>query len=158
MRIVTPEYLNSNQSLFGGYLVCWIDEIAYMCARRFTGSSNCVTVQIDNLIFRVPLRLGDQVNLCAKIVHVGTTSMEITVIVTKEDARTGEFVFATQANLTFVNLDENHRPLKVPRLNPQDSVSKEGRDAHIRIRVRKRLQSFLERQENSKSLTSQQFS
>lgn len=145
-RIVAGEHLNPNGVLFGGYLMCWMDEIAFMCARRFTGKPSCVTVNIDNITFRTPIKIGEHIHLSAWVNHVGKTSMEIEVKVEREDPRTLERTNTNNAYLTFVCLNKNLRPVEVPRLVLESiEDQKKNQEAQIRARVRKRLGSFLER-------------
>lgn len=145
-KIVAHEHLNSNGTLFGGYLVCWIDEVAFMCARRYTGNLFCVTVNIDNLTFKTPLRLGDHLLLSACVNNVGRTSMFIEVQVAKEDPFTHECTPTNTAHLTFVCLDKEQTPLPVPQLilETEEDFRKNG-EAQLRSKVRKRLSRFLER-------------
>lgn len=143
-KIVSGEHLNPNGTLFGGHLMSWMDEVAFMCARRYTGQPTCVTVNIDNVTFRTPVLLGEHIVLTAIINHVGQTSMEIQVNVDREDPQTHELTHTNSAHLTFVCLDKNLKPVKVPELiieNEEDRLK--NLEARFRIRVRRRLIKFL---------------
>lgn len=145
-KIVAGEHLNPNGVLFGGYLMCWMDEIAFMCARRFTGKPSCVTVNIDNITFRTPIRLGEHIHLSAWVNHVGKTSMEIEVKVERENPKTLERTQTNNAHLTFVCLNRKLQPVEVPRLSLETiEDQKKNHEALIRAKVRKRLNRFLER-------------
>src|SRR5438105_4621738 len=93
-KIVTPPQLNPNGTLFGGVLMSWIDEVAFMSARRYSGRPFVVTASIDNITFLMPLRSGEHVLLTSQVNYVGRTSMEIGVKVERENPYTGERVQA----------------------------------------------------------------
>lgn len=152
IRIVSPEHLNPNQILFGGYLMCWVDEIAFACARKFSGRNTCVTVNIDSISFRTPIKMNEQILLTAQVVDAGRSSMEIEVLVAKEDPATGQTDQTNSAYLTFVCLDEKGKPTSVPLLECQtDEEKRKRREAQLRKKVRKRFQRFLERSLNRTS-------
>jgi acyl-CoA hydrolase len=145
-KIVGHEHLNPNGTLFGGYLMSWMDEVAFMCARRFSGRPTCVTASVDSLSFKTPLFLGEHVFLSATVCAVGRTSMQIEVLISKEDPFTGECNVTNAAYLTFVCLDEKLKPITVPDLltETQEDIQK-NREAKIRYKVRKRLNAYLDK-------------
>ncbi|NJL25167.1 MAG: acyl-CoA thioesterase [Calothrix sp. SM1_5_4] len=121
-----------------------MDEVAFMCARRYTGRPTCVTVNIDNVTFRDPIRLGEHIVLTASMNHVGRSSMEIQVNVDREDPQTQELTHTNSAHLTFVCLDENFKPMQVPELileTEEDHIR--NRESRLRMRIRRRLATFL---------------
>lgn len=143
-KIISGEHLNPNGTLFGGYLMCWMDEVAFMCARRFTGQPTCVTINIDNVTFRNPLRLGEQIVLTAVINHVGNSSMEIQVNVDREDPETHQLTHTNSAHLTFVCLNKELKPIRVPRLILESEEDRQkNKESCLRMRIRRRLIAFL---------------
>jgi acyl-CoA hydrolase len=144
-KIVSNEHLNPNGVLFGGYLMCWIDEIAFMSARRYAGSPSCVTVNIDNISFMEPIQLGEEVQLTACVNYVGNTSMEIGVKVEKEGSSHTDLKHTNSAYLTFVCLDKNFRPTQVPSLRLEtEEDQRRYQEAYLRLKVRKRLKTHFE--------------
>ena len=151
-KIVAPDQLNPNGTLFGGVIMAWIDEVAFMSARRYSGRPFVVTASIDNITFTLPLRLGDHVILTSQVNYVGRTSMEIGVKVEREDPYSGARTQATSAYLTFVALDRRGQPTPVARLRletPEDERRHE--EALLRVRVRERVRAHLRRKYESKS-------
>jgi acyl-CoA hydrolase len=145
-KIVTTDALNPNGTLFGGVVMSWIDEVAFMSARRYSGRPFVVTANIDNITFLLPLRAGDHVILTSQVNYAGRTSMEIGVKVEKEDAYTGERVQATTAYLTFVALDERGRPVMVPELALETAEDRRRfEEAMIRVKVRERVKAYFKR-------------
>src|SRR5512136_2380900 len=107
--LVMPQQANPQGTAFGGAIVSWIDMVAAMAAQRHCGTE-VVTAGIDSLIFRHPIRIGDQVVLRAAVNYVSRSSMEVGVQVIRDDPYSGRQVLATTAHLTLVALDENQRP------------------------------------------------
>lgn len=116
--IVMPGQANALGTAFGGQILAWIDVAAAVSAQRLA-RSNVVTVGMDEMSFRAPVRQGDIVVLQAMVNWVGTTSMEVGVRVDAEDPRTGERIHTSTAYLTFVALDDSGARIRLPRLTPQ---------------------------------------
>lgn len=145
-KIVGPDMLNPNGTLFGGMVMSWIDEVAFMSARRYSGRPFVVTASIDNITFVMPLRHGDHVILTSQVNYVGRTSMEIGVKVERENPYTGERTQATSAYLTFVALDKRGKPKEVPRLVLETTEDQRRfEEAHLRVKVRERVRAHLKK-------------
>ena len=137
--LLMPHQANPHGTAFGGAIVAWIDMVAAMVAQRHSGKE-VVTAGIDSLIFKEPIRIGDQVVLKASINYVGRSSMEVGVQVSREDPYGGNRVIATTAHLTFVALDENKKPTIVPPILPETEQEKNRyENARLRVKARKEL-------------------
>jgi acyl-CoA hydrolase len=108
--------MNEQGVLFGGYLLKWIDEFAYISASLDYPGNRFVTVSLDNVVFRKPVKVG--YILCFDIVRVrlGTTSVsyDIKVFNAKDPAQKDELLFET--NIVFVNINQEGKkePIKAP--------------------------------------------
>ena len=145
--LVMPQQANPQGTAFGGAIVAWIDMAAAMAAQRHCGKE-VVTAGIDSIIFKEPIRIGDQVHLKASVNYVGRSSMEVGVQVTREDPYGGNSVTATTAYLTFVALDKNKKPTSVPPILPQTDAEK-GRYENARLRVQARKELLKKMQQRS---------
>lgn len=152
-RIVGPGDLNPNGTLFGGVMMSWMDEVAFQSARKYSGRPFCVTVNIDNIVFLDPIRLGETVVLTSQVNFVGKSSMEIGVRVEKENPYTGDVVQTNSAYLTFVALDEKSKPVEVARLRVEnDEDLRRQTEARIRVKVRNRMKAAMKRKLGKVSL------
>lgn len=117
VHVLTLSNINGHNSLFGGQLLSWIDEIAAVVARRHSGH-NVVTAAIDRLDFRRPAKPNDTVILHGHITYTGRTSMEVKVnsYVEKLD---GSRILINEAHIVMVAVDENGLPTPVPALVPE---------------------------------------
>lgn len=111
--LVRPEHLNHHGSLFGGRLLEWLDEQAYIAAIAHLDSrANLVTVGIDNVEFHHQVREGAVLRFRSTVVHVGRTS--ITVHTTVQVLPRGAKIF--EAYVTFVALDAEGDPQQIAPL------------------------------------------
>ena len=122
-QLVLPNDANQLGNLLGGRLMQWMDIAAAVSAQRHSNRV-CVTAAVDDLVFHQPIRLGEVVTLCASVNSAFNTSMEVGVNVTAENQLTGERKTANTAYLTFVAVDDQNKPVKIPPIVPQTSVEK----------------------------------
>jgi acyl-CoA hydrolase len=133
-KLVLPPDTNVFNSLYGGRLMEWIDNIASIVAFKHC-RQRTVTGSIDSIFFLAPIHIGYIVKLEARINYVTNTTMEIEVDVLSQDPNTGKSRFATKAYLTYVGIDQDGRPSSIPGLLLEDESSKnrfkeaEGRSA-----------------------------
>ena len=114
-EIVLPNHLNPLGTAFGGVIMSWMDIAGTISATRYS-SKTVVTASIDDVHFLAPVHKGDIVCLTAQVNYVHKTSMEVEVEVKAEDGAKGKKTHTARAYLTFVALDENHKPIEVPAL------------------------------------------
>ena len=112
--LVRPTHLNGANRLFGGILMQWIDEVAGIVAKRHS-MCNVTTASVDNLTFLKGAYNGDMIVIKGKMTWVGSSSMEVCVD-TYVESRNGDRERINNAHFMMVALDENDRPVTVPRL------------------------------------------
>jgi len=117
VHIVRPNHLNGANRLFGGIMMQWIDEVAGIVAKRHS-MTNVTTASVDNLTFLHGAYQNEMVVISGKITWVGTSSMEITVDAFVENL-SGRRERINNAHFIMVALDENDKPVPVPRLSLQ---------------------------------------
>lgn len=138
---VFPNDLNSERTVFGGLVMGLCDRTALIVAERHTGLT-CVTAAIDSLHFISPARAGETLIVKAKINRAWNSSMEIGVKVITEDPRNGQTRHVVSAYFTFVGLDNDGRPVQVPRVLAETAEEKrryEAADVRRNARMSARL-------------------
>ena len=134
-----PSDANPAGNVFGGEILKHIDMVAGIVAQRHS-QSNAVTVSMDSVTFLKPVFVGNVLKLNARVNYVHNSSMEIEVKSEAEDIVTGIRTITGTAFVTFVALDENGKPLRVPRLSlktDEDRIKfEEGK-----LRMKKRLKN-----------------
>lgn len=103
-KLVLPEFLNPGGSLFGGYLLKWIDEVAFMTVSLEFPQGRFVTIALDNVVFRHRIVSGEILRFVVERQRLGNSSVEYRVQVfgtTRPEPQ--NTLFETQ--ITFVNTD-----------------------------------------------------
>lgn len=116
LESVFPTDSNPRGNLFGGTLVSWMDKAAGIAAMR-RARQVVVTAKIEDIEFKVPIIVGDLVEVNAKVESVGRTSLKVRVDVSKEDPLTGISQLCTTGNFTLVAIDDDRKPTPV---DPED--------------------------------------
>jgi uncharacterized protein (TIGR00369 family) len=114
-QLMQPEHANNLGNVHGGWIMKLVDEAGALACMRHA-QRRVVTVAIDQMVFRQPIRIGDVVILNAEVTYAGRTSMEAEVQVTAENPVTGERTHTNTAYLVYVALDRNGQPAPVPPL------------------------------------------
>jgi acyl-CoA thioesterase YciA len=105
-----PADTNASGDIFGGWLMSQVDIAGSIIARR-RANGRIVTVAVDSFQFHQPVFVGDLVSCYARIIRVGRTSITVNVRAYAErQGDTHETIQVTEADLTYVAVDEQRRP------------------------------------------------
>jgi len=127
-----PEHANLLGNVHGGWIMKLVDEAAALACMRHS-QRKVVTVAIDSMVFRQPIKIGDLIILNAEVTYVGRTSMEAEVQVLAENPITGEQTHTNTAYLVYVALDDDGRPTTVrPLLSETDDEKRKAEAAKER--------------------------
>ena len=116
LRIVPmPADTNAHGTIFGGWVMAQVD-IAGSIPAWARAQGPVVTIAVNSFVFREPVFVGDLVSFYARVLKVGRTSITVDVEVFAQRGRTGkpEAVKVTEAQLTYVAVDERRQPRPVP--------------------------------------------
>ncbi len=122
-QLMQPEHANLAGNVHGGWIMKLMDEAGALACMRHA-RRRVVTVAVDQMTFRQPIRVGDLVTLSAEVSYVGHTSMEVEILVTAENPVSGECTFTNRGYLVYVALDEAGHPVEVPPLIPETDVQR----------------------------------
>ncbi len=117
-EIVLPNDTNTFGNLMGGRLMYWMDIAAAISAGRHC-SAPVMTVSVDNISFKNPIKIGNVVRIEAVVTRAFTTSMEVHLKVWGEDNLHQYRYESNEAYFTFVAIDPNGKPRAVPELIPE---------------------------------------
>ncbi|NBE07522.1 acyl-CoA thioesterase [Paragemmobacter ruber] len=110
--IAMPADTNPSGDIFGGWLMSQMDLAAGSIATKTSGGRSA-TVAVDAMIFHRPVKVGDEVSLYATLVRQGRTSMTIHVDAWRRPRQSAVSEKVTEANFTFVALDDEGRPVPI---------------------------------------------
>ncbi|CDZ24303.1 thioesterase superfamily protein [[Clostridium] cellulosi] len=122
-ELVLPAQANLLGNLLGGQLMHFMDIAGALTCRRHSGYE-VATVAVDKLEFKHPIKVGEVITITSKLIWVGNTSMKVKIDVSAEDTKVHVCKLTNTAYMTFVALDSNCKPVKVPPLAPQTDEEK----------------------------------
>ncbi len=104
-KLVLPEHLNHYGNLFGGNLLKWIDELAYITANLEFPGNQFVTIALDNVEFRHGVSNGEILKFSIICNYIGNSSVKYNVKAfgTRHHSHTEAILFET--NISFVNIN-----------------------------------------------------
>ena len=138
-EMVLPNDTNTLNNLMGGKLLHWMDICGAIAAQKHA-NQKVVTASVDNVSFSKPIKLGHVVTIHAGVTRAFNTSMEVYIEVWAEDVPAGIKVATHKAFYTFVAVDDDNRPVKVPELLPENE---EEQELYISAMRRRQLRLIL---------------
>jgi len=114
-KLVLPEHINDQGNLFGGYLLKWIDEFAYITASLDYPTNRFVTVSLDNVVFKEPINCGDILCFTIQEEKLGNTSVRYAVTVVNERDSEENRKVLFQTGITFVNVSAEGKKERIRR-------------------------------------------
>jgi len=108
-----PRDTNRHGTIFGGVILSHIDLAGAIEARKTCGLYNFVTVAMDKVVFHKPVFVGDVVSFYTATKKIGRTSVTVKVVVEATRAADQETVRVTEAQVVFVAVDENWKPVPI---------------------------------------------
>jgi acyl-CoA hydrolase len=145
-RMVTLRFLaapmdaNVRGRVDGAKILEWIDKAGYACAVGWSGYY-CVTGYVGNIHFDQQITVGHLVEVEARIVASGRTSMHVVCTVASGDPRTGELSRNTSCLLIFVAMDDG-KPTPVPTFEPEDDWERqENHRTRVLADVRREIEA-----------------
>ncbi|KAG2440081.1 hypothetical protein HXX76_004195 [Chlamydomonas incerta] len=144
---ILPQHANTLHITFGGQVMSWIEQCAYISASRLRAPS-LLTAALDSLVFVRPTRVGDILYISAQVSAIFGSSLEVMVSVFGEspyagagssalaadaaaassggaaDGGGGGIFHCADAFVTVVAVDERHgTPVTVPfELDPREQA------------------------------------
>ena len=112
--IPMPADCNANGDIFGGWVMAQVDLAGSVIPARYA-EGRMATVAVNEFIFKQPVRVGDILSFYSELTRIGRTSMTVKVEVYAERFRSqGRYIKVTEANLTYVAIDDAGQPRPVP--------------------------------------------
>ncbi|HIS28467.1 MAG TPA: acyl-CoA thioesterase [Candidatus Avamphibacillus intestinigallinarum] len=117
-RLVQPGDTNHIGTVFGGNVLAYVDEVAALAAMKHSNQT-VVTASFDSVDFVSPAKSGDMLHIEGVVTYTGRTSMEVYVQVTAHNILSGEAHLTAKSFVTMVAVNEEGRPVPVPKVIPQ---------------------------------------
>ena len=135
MELITTTIMKKSDegvhgNIFGGTLMSLIDDSAASYAAQICDTSRIVTIKIDELLFKSPVKVGSLLKIYGKVEKFGTTSIKLYIEVRKHNVHTGKQEAVTQTFITFVRIDGDGKAIPIHEYVKQryyDRLDKYGR-------------------------------
>ena len=117
-------------NVFGGVLMSLIDDSAASYAAQICDTSRIVTIKIDELLFKSPVKVGSLLKVYGRVEKFGTTSIKLYVEVRKHNVHTGKQEAVTQTFITFVRIDGDGKAIPIHehvKVRYYDRIKKYGK-------------------------------
>lgn len=132
------------QTIAAGSVLEWIDRAGYACAVGWS-SSYCVTAYVGNIHAERPILPGELVQVQARVIHTGRTSMQVLVVVESANVRDREYEPATHCILVFVAVDDHGKAREVPPWTPQSAQDQFLNGSAVeRLRTRRAIRDAMD--------------
>ena len=112
-KICMTKDLGIHGNLFGGILLSWLDEAGDALATEFCHSPNVVTLKIEEMLFKRPVKTGQQIRIYGEIDELGRSSVRLRIEARKYNLYSGEETVVCTTRITFVRIDEDGMPTPI---------------------------------------------
>ncbi|CAH0529028.1 acyl-CoA thioesterase [Vibrio hippocampi] len=116
--LAEPGDVNFGGKVHGGAVMKWIDLAAYACSAAWSGKY-CITVYAGGIRFVQPILVGNLVEVSAKVIYTGSSSMHIAIDVQASDPKELNNRLTTHCIVIMVAVDEHGKPTQVPKWVPE---------------------------------------
>jgi acyl-CoA hydrolase len=121
IEVVFPDQTNHYGTLFGGHALRLMDKAAFVAASRYSRRI-VVTACSERVDFKNAAHHGNLIELTARVVSTGRSSMRVVVDLYAEDLLSGDRRLCAQGQFVLVALDENGIPTSVPGISGETSA------------------------------------
>jgi acyl-CoA thioesterase YciA len=111
--LVKTSDIGISNNLFGGTMMSLIDSSAVAYAMQICDTPRMVTVKIDELVFKKPVKVGNLLKVYGNVIEFGNTSISIYIDVRKHNVYNGVQETVTHTNIKFVRIDDEGSPLPI---------------------------------------------
>lgn len=142
--LAEPQDVNFGGKVHGGAVMKWIDLAAYACAAGWSGRY-CVTAYAGGINFLAPIHVGSLVEVMAKVIYTGNSSMHIAIEVNACDPKSLNKRLTTSCIVIMAAVDQNGQKETVPEWIPETEEDKKQHQAAIKLmEVRKQIKDEMQ--------------
>ena len=103
-----------NDNLFGGTMLAWLDEAGGIMAACECRSANVITLKMEEVLFKKPVKVKQRVRIYGEIEHIGRTSLKmyLEARTINLEEKTEEIVCSTHMIYVHIDEDGNATPIR----------------------------------------------
>jgi len=102
-KVCKTSDIGVNENLFGGRMLAWLDESGAIMACDKANTKSVVTLKIEEVIFKLPVKVSDHIRIYGEIVKVGNSSITLSLEARRRNFSMNDFGFTTKNNVSVFN-------------------------------------------------------
>jgi len=106
-KICKTSDIGVNNNLFGGVMLAWLDEAGGIMASELCYSPNLITLKMDEVLFKKPVKTNDHIRIYGKPMSVGNSSVSLYVEARRFCFDTFDEETVCSTKIVFVKVDQN---------------------------------------------------
>ena len=112
-KICKTSDIGVNDNLFGGTLMSWMDEAGGSYAATKCCTPNMITLKIDEVLFKKPVKVKEHIKIYGKVLGVGKSSIKILVEAKRVAFKDKEEILVCSTQMLFVHIDDNGNAIPI---------------------------------------------
>lgn len=102
-----------NDNLFGGIMLSWLDEAGGIMASTISCSTNMITLKMDEVLFKLPVKVKEQIRIYGKVDRMGHTSVSLYLEARRANLKEESEEVVCSTKMVFVKVDDNGKPAEI---------------------------------------------
>lgn len=112
-KICKTSDIGINNNLFGGTMMSWLDEAGGTMASSVCGTPNMITLKIDEVLFKKPVKVNEHIRIYGRVERLGTTSVSLYIEARRFDFKEQQEETVVHTNAVFVKIDHEGEPVPI---------------------------------------------
>jgi acyl-CoA thioesterase YciA len=112
-KICKTSDIGINNNLFGGTMLAWLDESGGAMACRICCTPMMITLKIDEVLFKKPVKVNEHIRIYGEVVRMGHTSIGLYIEARRFDFKTHEEEVVCSTKAIYVRIDHNGEPVEI---------------------------------------------
>jgi len=123
-KICKTSDIGVNNNLFGGTMLSWMDEAGGAFAAVKCCSPNMITLKVDEVIFKKPIKVKEHIKIYGKVLNMGRSSIKILVEAKRINFKNDEEESVCSTEMLFVKIDENGKATPIDDCSKYNTLKK----------------------------------
>jgi acyl-CoA thioesterase YciA len=112
-KICKTSDIGINNNLFGGTMLSWLDEAGGAMASLVCCTPQMITLKIDEVLFKKPVKVNEHIRIYGKVVKIGHTSISLYIEARRFDFVNHDEETVCSTKAIFVRIDQNGEPVEI---------------------------------------------
>jgi acyl-CoA thioesterase YciA len=115
-KICKTSDIGVNNNLFGGVMLAWLDEAGGIMAAELCCSPNMITLKMDEVLFKKPVKVNDHIRIYGKLLNIGNSTVTLYIEARRFCFDTFEEETVCSTKMLYVKIDQNGNSSPINKL------------------------------------------